>query len=195
MEKHENCKDDYLEKLIGGELCKDKIDPRLLPVEGQRLSPYEMDGLWRIFQKIGSVWGTLPRYAPHAENLKSSWLEFIEAKTGTDPSYAAEYSNAVSVVDELIEIYGEEEAFPKLFLDNGIPQNGDGTPKGFPETRLEHAKRYVVDEFIRVNIVASGFKSFGPDGGRGENYKGYIGGSRYTLEPRVRAYDPERDNL
>lgn len=160
--------------LIGGEFCKAALDPRLLEQAGQQLTKDERDKLWRIFQEIGLCWNDLFYLATDSMNLKSSWLEFIEAKTTSQPTYVAEYSNAVSVVDELIEIYGEKDAFEKLFLSNGIPN-------GPPMTRLAHAKKYVVDEFIGVNIVASGFKSFG-----GKNYRGYIGGSRYNLQARVR---------
>ena len=170
-------------KMIGGAFCKAELDPRLLPKEGQELTPYERGALWRLFQAIGRVWDNLHSSARDSANLKSSWLEFIEAKTRFEPSYVAEYSNAVLVVDELIELYGESNAFKLLFLDNGIPE-------GPPTTRLAHAKKYVIDEFIRVNVVASGFRSFGPPGGRGRNYKGYIGGSRYNLKARVRHYEP-----
>ena len=172
--------------MIGGRYCKAKLDPRLLPREGQALTPSEKERLWRIFQAIGTVWDDLHSSALDSANLKSSWLEFIEAKSNFEPSYVAEYSNAVSVVDELIEIFGETQAFEKLFLANGIPD-------GPPTTRLAHAKKYVVDEFIRVNIVASGFKSFGRPDNHGRNYKGYIGGTRYNIRARVRDYEsPER---
>ncbi len=160
---------------IGGDFCHAPLDPRLLPREGQNLTQHERDELWRLFVEIGRCWNNVIH---DSANLKSSWLEFVEAKTAQDPNYTAEYSNAVSVVQELIEIYGESNAYTLLFLRNGIPE-------GPPMTRLAHAKRYVVDEFIRVNIIASGHKSFG-----GRNYKGYLGGSRYNRLPRVRAYEP-----
>lgn len=171
------------QQLIGGGFCHAPLAPGLLPRQGQELTAYERGALWRLFQHIGLVWENLHPSATDSANLKSSWLEFIDAKTQQEPSYVAEYSNAVLVVDELIEIYGEQEAYKRLFLDNGIPE-------GPPVTRLAHAKKYVVDEFIRVNVVASGFRSFGPRGGRGRNYKGYIGGSRYNIHARVRHYEP-----
>jgi hypothetical protein len=140
--------------------------------------------LWQLFQAIGRAWGDLHPAAQDASTLKSSWLEFIAAKTDTDPSYTAEYASAAMVVRELQDVYPDgDQAFEKLFFDNGIPP-------GPPTSRLAHAKKYVVDEFIRVNVVASGFRSFGPAGGRGRNYKGYIGGSRYNLRARVRNYEP-----
>ena len=52
--------------------------------------------------------------------FKSSWLEMVAAKSSVAPSYTAEYVNAVRVVQELIDMYGDE-AFHKLFLDHHIP--------------------------------------------------------------------------
>jgi hypothetical protein len=161
---------------IGGEVCKAPLNAGLIAGEGHVLTDYERRALWRIFMEIGRCWDNVLN---DSDNLKSSWLEFIEAKTGSQPSYAAEYSNAVVVVDELIAQYGEKEAFTRLFLRNGIPS-------GPPLTRLAHAKKYVVDEFIRVNIVAGGFRSFG-----GKNYNGYLGGSRYNELSAVRDYQPK----
>lgn len=181
---------------IGGDFCKSTIGPTLLPHEGQELTPRERKILWVLFQSIGHTWKDLHWAAKDSSTLKSSWLEFIEAKTGTDPSYAAEYSNAVQCIEELRFIYGSEcetdddpltmehPLFTKLLLENQIP-------KGPPLTRIAHAKKYVVDEFIHVNIVASGFKSFGEKGSRGRNYKGYLGGSRFNIRARVRDYDPK----
>ena len=178
--------------MIGGEFCKfgedpkEDVQPGLFYPGGQTLTPYEREALWRIFQAIGRVWENLHPTATDSSNLKSSWLDFLEAKIGSEPSYVAEYSNAVSCVDELIDLHGEEDAYRLLFLDNGIPD-------GPPTTRLAHAKKYVVDEFVRVNVVASGFKSFGAPDNNGKNYKGYLGGSRYNLRARVRHYEPESE--
>lgn len=169
-------------ELIGGFLCRDSVDSSMLSARGQKLTPAEYDSLWRIFQEIGRCWKNLFPKATDSANLKSSWLDFILAKTETEPSYSAEYSNAVVCVNELIEIYGEKEAYRRLFLENGIPD-------GPPLTRIAHVKKYVINEFIRVNVVASGFKSFGAPENRGRNYKGYLGGSRYNLHPKVRSYN------
>ncbi len=158
-------------ELIGGDFCKDSLAATLLPREGQILSAHEMNVLWELFVEIGRCWEDVVH---DSANLRSSWLEFVQAKTEHEPTYVAEYSNAVSCVEELIAIYGKQNAFSLLFLRNGIPD-------GPPLTRLAHAKRYVVDEFIRVHVLASGFKSYG-----GVNYKGYIAGSRYRTRPTVR---------
>jgi len=163
---------------IGGDFCKDPLDATLLPGDGQALTDAERECLWGLFQAIGNAWDDVR----NENNLRSSWLEFIEAKTTAAPSYAAEYSNAVGVVKELVEIHGAENAYALLFFRSGV------SPSEPPLTRLAHAKRYVVDEFIRVNIIASGFKAFG-----GRNYKGYIAGSRYNRFPKVRAEKPRTE--
>ena len=167
--------------MIGGAICHAQVAATLIDPEDRRLSRLERDFLWAIFVEIGRCWANLPE---DSVRVKSSWLEFIQAKTEREPSYIGEYANAVSVVQELIQSYGHEEAFRLLLLENGIPA-------GAPTTRLAHAKRYVVDEFIRVQIVASGFKGFAAP--RGYNYNGYVGGSRYNLLPRVRPYRPDTE--
>lgn len=173
------------ETLIGGQFCKDEIEPGLIPAASQVLTEHERDLLWRLFTEIGEHWENVyedrRRGVFDSSNLRSAWLEFIEAKTTQEPRYTAEYSNAATAIEELIDDYGEQEAFRLLFFEHGIPD-------GLPTTRVAHAKRYVVDEFIRVQIIASGHKKF-----KANNYRGYIGGSRYTRTSRVTAYQPDKD--
>lgn len=161
--------------MIGSSICQDKTDPGLLPGDGQELSHKNREFLWRIFVEIGKCWKNVKW---ESSNLKSSWLDLIKAKTECAPSYTGEYTNAVYVVQELIDMYGEKDAFTKLFLSNDIPP-------GPPTTRLAHAKRYVIDEFIRMQVMASGFKHFG---GPNSNYHGYVKGSRYSIMPEVREF-------
>ena len=49
-----------------------------------------------------------------------------------------------------------------------------------PNTRLGHAKHYVIDEFISVLVLAGGFRGLA-----GWNYKGFLGGSRFNRAARV----------
>ena len=167
--------------LIGGPIASGTVSANLLDHEDQHLSAAAREMLWTIFAEIGRAWGNVER---DSAGLRSSWLEFVEAKTNQPPSYIGEYVNAVSVVQELIEIFGHEEAFSLLFFANGIPA-------GPPLTRLAHAKTYVVDEFIRVQITASGFRGFASDrfsSNRSLNYPGFIRGSRYNERPTARLY-------
>jgi len=188
--------------MIGGEICNQRLAGQLLAAEPRKLTRAEIDGLWRIFVAIGKVWQNTVH---DSAGLKSSWLEFLTAKTMTRPSYVAEYVNALDVVEELIRIYGETAAFENLFLDNGAPLDSNGIPLGKPlnkdaipiklDTRIAHAKHFVVDEFIRVQIVAGGFKNFirphqteiRPE--NNVNYNGFISGSRFNRIKPVRPYE------
>lgn len=167
---------------IGGVICQQQVAATLLDQEDETLTETSKRALWDIFVEIGRCWGNLP---DDSISVKSSWLEFVHAKTDDEPSYVGEYVNAIAVMQELIEMYGAEHAFTLLFLRNGIAPSA-------PTTRLAHAKRYVVDEFIKVQIVAGGFRGFGSP--HPLNYAGYIGGSRYNRLPRVRAYIPVTTN-
>jgi hypothetical protein len=161
--------------MIGGAFCAMEVGPNLIVGEGQRLTDHERDGLWRLFQEIGWAWECAKN---DSLEVRSSWVEFVEAKSTVSPSYTGEYSNAVLVCAELEDVHADE-AYRKLFFDHGIP----GGP---PLSRLAHAKRFVVDEFITVQIVAGGFKSFGD-----LNYKGFVGGSRFNIQARVKTWPPD----
>ena len=214
--------------LIGGEVCKQGLASQLLSAEPRKLTRAEIDGLWRIFVAIGTVWKNTVH---DSAGLKSSWLEFLSAKATIRPSYVAEYVNALEVVEELIRMYGETDAFENLFLADGntvvkkgiapekprgkpvgedrhdmptaqdapttkhdVPKTKDAVPVKL-DTRLAHAKHFVVDEFIRVQIVAGGFKNFirpHETDIRPENivnYNGFIAGSRFNRIKPARSYE------
>lgn len=162
--------------LIGGTVCHLSVAATLIDSEDRLLTEYEREKLWEIFVQIGKTWQNID-----SVTVRSSWLEFLHAKTSSNPSYVGEYANAIAVLQELESMYGSEEAYRKLFFDNGIPD-------GPPTTRVAHAKIYVIDEFIRMQVVAGGFKGFIKP--TALNYKGYVGGSRYNEQSRVRAFDP-----
>ena len=142
---------------------------------------------------IGHTWKNAYR---DSAGLKSSWLEFVSEKTVIRPSYVAEYLNAIAVVAELVSLYGEADAFDRLFLRNGLPVAQNGRP--VLDSRLAHAKHFVVDEFIRVQIVAGGFRNFvQPDWPTIEtaytlNYNGFIAGSRFSRLRPARHYEQPR---
>jgi hypothetical protein len=188
--------------IIGGEVCKQRVAGQLLPAEPRRLTHAEIDGLWRIFAAIGRVWNNTLH---DSAGLKSSWLEFLTAKTTIRPSYVSEYVSALEVMAELVEMYGETKAFENLLLNNANPPGNEGaaldqTPgqdagSTSLDTRLAHAKHFVVDEFIRVQVVAGGFKNFirphepkiRPE--NVVNYNGFLAGSRFNRIKPVRAYE------
>lgn len=164
-----------LSPILVGEICNEVIPAGLIPSENQILTVAQKDFLWQLFVQIGQVWENV---AYESSNLKSSWLEMIEAKTTVSPSYVGEYINATYVLQELIRLNTAEEAYRRLFLVYK-------QPLGPPTTRLAHAKTYVVNEFISMQVMASGFKHFG-----GKNYHGYVKGSRYSRQDLVRVYKP-----
>jgi len=168
---------------VGLPIAASRVDANLLDHEDDFLSAPARGTLWEIFVEIGRAWGNVPR---DSAGLRSTWLEFIEAKTKSPPSYIGEYANAVSVMQELIAVLGREQAYHMLFF-------GSGVPDGPPVTRLAHLKKYVVDEFIVVQITASGFRGFVDSqfsSNRPLNYAGFIRGSRYNEQPMARLYDP-----
>ena len=173
-----------LSKLANCPISQSPVDANFLDHEDDFLSEFARDKLWEIFVEIGRAWKNVEN---DSAGLRSSWLEFIEAKTTRTPSYVGEYMNAISVMQELVGALGREEAYRRLFFDSGV------SPKDPPVTRLAHVKRYVVDEFIVVQITASGFRgfansTFSPN--RPLNYTGFIRGSRYNERPMARLYTP-----
>lgn len=193
----------------------------LIFAEGQELTHQNKEALWDIFQAIGYTWNNT---IYDSNNQRSSWHEMLKAKTENAPNYTGEYVNAIYVMKELYQYYpgiGEiiykkaegklyrieeedikegdvilrkkwqKEAFEQLFFHSGIDNN---LP---PTTRYEHCKIYVVNEFIRMQVVAGAFKSWGTKNGgiRARNYGGYLGGSRYNESHEVREYNPSATTL
>ena len=174
--------------MIGGDVCNEKLSAGIIFAEGQDLTYENKEALWEIFQAIGDNWSNT---IYDSNNQRSSWYEMLKAKTENAPNYAGEYVNAIYVLNELFAQYGKKEAFRKLFFESGIDNNAP------PTNRLAHCKVYVVNEFIRVQITAGGFKSWGTKNGgeQAKNYHGFLGGTRYNRLSRVRSYDPNSTNL
>ena len=184
---------------IGGALCQTQITAELISCDPATLSREQVDKLWQIFEQIGEHWKDVYN---ESKNLKSAWLEMIKTKTNKPPSYYAEYINAIAIVGELIKCHGEKQAFQSLFFDYKIPHtsptNNEEKPQAILTTQLAHAKYYVVDEFIRMQVLSGGFKHFGGQSNttgelikvKGVNYKGFVKGSRYRNENLVRTFKP-----
>src|SRR5262245_53527600 len=132
--------------MIGDAVSKEELATFLLPSKPGQPPADELAGLWELFAQIGKTWGTDgddPLYQ------RSQWLEFIAAMTDQEPSYLAEYRNALLVLAELRRLYGEG-MWPKLFFEHGV--------SGPPTTRLAHLRKFVVEEFIKVWLTSGGFK-------------------------------------
>jgi hypothetical protein len=165
---------------------REAVGPRMLHAHPGTLDPRQMDELWVIFKGIGDHWSNT---SMESAGQKSSWTEFVMLRCEQEPSYIAEYLNAIAVADEMRREHGER-SLAQLF-------SHEPPPAERLSTRLDHAKYFVVDEFIRVQIIAGGFRGFGSDADgkrrqrlRPLNYNGFVRGSRYNTQVQVRPYLP-----
>ncbi len=157
-------------------ICSEPLAAGLIKSSARPLKEDETEGLWRIFAAINDEWRLFHTRDPKhpvadASNLRSTWLEFVtlRADSGNYPSYVGEYENALEMLRALESVDGADAVKTLLFAEEPSP-----------DTRLAHAKRYVVDEFITVMVIASGFKEFGA-----RNYNGFIGGSRFNRATNI----------
>lgn len=167
---------------------RELISPKLLKSDPGQLKPAELERLWDLFQQIGRTWENV---SADSAGQRSSWLEFVGLRCTKEPSYLEEYRSALQVVQELVEAYGLVDAYRELFINRDLTRDTEDPTKTM--TRLRHAKIFVVDEFMRVQIVAGGFRGFGGRN-RAYNYNGFIRGTRYNRVQRVRTYRPKKDD-
>lgn len=185
-----------------------EVKEPMLPAAGVELSPEDWQSLWEVFQQIGRTWFNVFK---DSAGQRSSWLEFITLRCESPrcieplcqdpqcknpahmraPSYLGEYRNALEVVAELVKASSIVKAYEHLFTHKYEKVED----KIVLKTQIDHAKFFVIDEFIRMQIVGGGFRGFGTDeNGRrrrklqARNYNGFVRGSRYNRVVRVRAY-------
>jgi hypothetical protein len=177
--------------MIGSAFCKEWVAADLLdPGTEPEFDPHEdTERLWEVFCGINDAWALVER--PHgtgvtadASALRSSWREFLTLRIRQTPSYQGEYVNALRVLHDLKTTFGDD-ALDKLLFESGLAYDGSGRMSGVaqrthPNTRIGHAKHYVIDEFISVLVVAGGFRGIA-----GWNHKGFLGGSRFNRAARV----------
>ena len=132
---------------------------------------YVMEELYRLYPDLHEF------YYINIADEDSDWVEI----RGVDKEDLKDDDRIIAKID------WHRDAYEYLFFNSGI---NNSEP---PTTRLAHCKIYVVNEFIRMQMIAGSFKSWGSKygGKRGKNYKGYLGGSRYNESSKVRAYKPK----
>ncbi len=157
------------------------IGESIIPATPGKISTDLNDALWRLLEEVGNRW----EFSSPSSGTRSSWTEFVALRCEKPPSYLGEYQNALQVVSSLA-------AMPELADPVGLLFNHQ-SPKKLNDhsTRLDHAKKYVIDEFITVRIVAGGFREFGGKK-RAYNYNGFVRGTRYNRVMRIRAYQPDK---
>lgn len=148
----------------------EEIGPDQLHVDEDALSDTELATLWDVLPAIEMAW----QLEQVAFQLKSQWKDLIAARSREPNSYFAEFKNAAAVLAELSSL-GPAEFADLVFFRTIVRQPSQVV------TRLDHAKFFVINDFIRFLILSGGFKQFGA-----RNYSGFMGGSRFTDTPPVR---------
>lgn len=145
------------------------VGASMLEAQDRLLTAEAADVLWLLVERIECAWFTERR----ANSIKPQWLDYLQASVEAPPSLLGEYENAVAVFKELMS--SMPERVDELLLFHSAP------PLTATSTRLDHAKRFVVDRFIRCYVMLVGFQEFG-----GRNYNGFMGGSRFADTAPVR---------
>lgn len=136
------------------------------------LSTTEIDTLWRLFAAIPKQWDVVF----NVDLLRSRWNDMIEARSGPPIDKREAYINAAAVFAAL-ESSRTDDCLQLIFVDTVISTAKQNM------TRLEHAKLFVVNEFIRCFVTMGGFHAFVREG---RNYAAFLGGSRFRDWPPVR---------
>lgn len=151
----------------------EEIGTDMLETPIAALTEQQMATLWSMFTAIPKHW----ELEVPVDLLRSRWLDMIEALSASKPDYRAEYANAVSVYDAMLDKLGADAATKLLFTDTKITKPADA------KTRLSHAKFYVANDFIRCFVATGGFRGFVK---QARNYTGFMGGSRFREWAPVR---------
>jgi hypothetical protein len=129
--------------------------------EFDTLDQATVDGLWELFIAICDRW----KNVPDPDAMRSRFGTFLSNRIEQDPRYLLEYQRAVEVVAELRQEKGRAGAYEFLLTDPGAGANP-------PNTRLQHARQYVSNEFITLQLSLGAFQAFSG----ATNYPGYIRG-------------------
>lgn len=115
--------------------------------------------LWQLFTRMAARWQM------RVDLDEAGLAEFLRAKTAEAPSYLTEYRAAGEILDEVEhEMRRDPMAFDQLFrMPTGLA--------AFESTRLGRLQKYVIGEFLELQMAHGGFRDFGY-----RNYRGYAGG-------------------
>jgi hypothetical protein len=130
---------------------KESIGPNMLePGRTGSLCVEDFGQLWTLFVAMGLHWGIGSKDSLDAQRTR--FAEIIALKTGSEPSFLAEYEMAAKIIGAR-----GEKGLQSLFVHpTEMGQNLD--------TRFEHFRRYVVVEFAELHLTNGGFARFGLDG-------------------------------
>ena len=133
---------------------------RLLPFRADvgSLAEPEKQRLWRLAEAAGALWSL--------SDLSESDLHgFLDLKTQRAPSYLAEYRSALQV-------------FAAACRDHPPPEAVEAILRHAPaQPAAEHARQFVIVEFIALHLASGGFRQFGLT-----RFRGFIGDG-YRVSP------------
>ncbi len=138
------------------------------PKQTGELSKTEFMALASLCTYVNKVWELTPDLDQYLNILQVD----LNFKTTEEPSYLAEYKNAVELVDSVAEgkIVGDKGWATLLFAEFN--------DENFESTKLGRARNFVFSEIITHMIpLSGGFKTFGL-----WNYRGYFGGAYVSPE-------------
>jgi hypothetical protein len=138
-------------KTIGSAASRPRL--LLLGSEVGSLSEHERQLLWQVAVATGALWSM-------SELSESELRGFLDLKTQKPPSYLAEYRNALRL-------------FAAGGHDHATPQAVEAVLRHPPGRRAEHARQFVIAEFIALHLARGGFHEFGLTRFRGFMGEGY----------------------
>jgi hypothetical protein len=134
------------------------------------LTPEDQNVLWHFFVGIGDHWAL----GDDAAGYRTRFDNFLSNRSDFDPLYTGYYTTAAFALRNLIDQYGEVQAY-RILLEEGISQN---EPVVVDKPTLEMLRKRIVDEFLTVRLAFGGFRAFGAT-----NYRGYFGGALIAGRP------------
>ena len=117
--------------------------------------------LWVLFTRMAMRW----QIAGDVDLDEHGFAAFVRAKATLPPSYLTEYQEAGAILAEVErEMQQDPAAFDQLFV---VPAG----LQGFEVTRLGRLQKFVIGEFLELQMAHGGFRPFGY-----RNYRGWAGG-------------------
>ncbi len=138
----------------------------LYPSEVGLLGGEHKEALWELMTALGTLWEMDP-------GAKATFLRIVDLKTTIPPSYRKEYENAATRFAELKKTKSAQAAARTMLVP----------PRGADEA-AQHARVYVMQEFVVRLLVSGGFRQFSL--GKWRGYAGGPRGFRMSERPRTR---------
>lgn len=114
------------------------------------LTEDEKQRLWRLAEATGALWSL-------SDLSRGDLLGFLDLKTGSAPSYLGEYRSALEVFAAACRDHPPPQAVEAILRDPGQPA-------------ADHARQFVIAEFIALHLASGGFRQFGLT-----RFRGFIG--------------------